>query len=268
MTIHNISVSANRQVNITVDEYGDGQPVLLLHGGAGPQSMTGFAQRLAAREHAHVYVPYHPGFGGTTRPDWLQSIGALAEIYVALLDQLDLDNVTVVGNSIGGWIAAEMAIRGSARISNFILVSAVGIGVEGQTVADVFSLTLDELSKLSYHNPAAFRRDPATLTDAEKRGLAANREALAVYGGKPPTNDPTLSKRLSQITAPTLVLWGESDGVVTPDYGRAYAAAIPTAEFQLLPNTGHVPQIETPDQLLTAVWNFAAAHATNHPNTP
>jgi len=263
MTNHAITLTADKQVDIAVDEYGSGQPFLLLHGGAGPQSVTGLAQRLVSSERAHVYVPTHPGFGGTSRPDWVDSVGMLADIYVAFIDQLDLHDVTVIGSSIGGWIAAEMAVRSSSRIQRFILIDAAGIAVEGQSVADIFPLTLDELAKLSYHNPVAFRIDPAMLTDIQKRGIAANRQALAVYGGQPSMTDPTLLKRLGTITAPTLVLWGDSDGIVSPDYGRAYAAAIPTASFQLLPNAGHLPQIETPDQVVSAIQDFVNAHTTS-----
>lgn len=248
----------------TVDEYGSGHPYLLLHGGAGPLSIMGFAQRLAASEQVHVYVPTHPGFGGTARPDWLNRIGALAESYVALIEQLDLRDVTVVGSSIGGWIAAEMALLHSTRISHFILVDAVGITVEGQPIMDIFPLTLDEVMQFSYYDPAAFRIDPTTFTDIQKRGLAANRQALAVYGGQPSTGDPTLATRLGAVTTPTLVLWGDSDGIVTPDYGRAFAAAIPTAKFELLSKTGHMPHIETPDQVLTAIRNFVTAVQLTH----
>ena len=256
MNTYTIALTTNKQVDIAVDEYGSGQPFLLLHGGAGPQSVSGLAQRLASADRAHTYVPTHPGFGGTNRPDWVNNIGTLADIYVALLDQLDLQAVTVIGSSIGGWIAAEMALRGSSRIRSFILIDAVGIVVPGQPVTDIFPLTMDDLAKLSYHNPAAFRIDMAALTDAQKSIMAANRQALAVYGGQPSMTDPTLLKRLGAITTPTLVLWGDSDGIVTPDYGRAYAAAIPTATFQLLSNTGHLPQIETPEQVLNAVRDF------------
>ncbi len=267
MTTHTITLSTDNRIDITVDEYGTGHPFLLLHGGAGSQSVTGLAQQLATSDHAHTYVPTHPGFGGTTRPDWLNSVRILAETYVALIEQLDLRDVTVIGSSIGGWIAAEMALQASSRIRSFILIDAAGITVEGQPVVDIFPLTMDELAKLSYHNPAAFRIDLAAMPDTQKRIMAANRQALAVYGGQPSMTDPTLRKRLGAITAPTLVLWGDSDGIVTPDYGRAYAAAIPTATFQLLSNTGHLPQIETPDQVLTAIRNFVNVPAGKRPNT-
>ncbi len=267
MTTHTITLSTDNQIDITVDEYGTGHPFLLLHGGAGSQSVTGLAQQLATSDHAHTYVPTHPGFGGTTRPDWLNSVRILAETYVALIEQLDLRDVTVIGSSIGGWIAAEMALQGSSRIRSFILIDAAGITVEGQPVVDIFPLTMDELAKLSYHNPAAFRIDLAAMPDTQKRIMAANRQALAVYGGQPSMTDPTLRKRLGAITTPPLVLWGDSDGIVPPDYGRAYAAAIPTATFQLLSNAGHLPQIETPDQVLTAIRNFVNVPAGKRPNT-
>ncbi|MEP6984263.1 MAG: alpha/beta hydrolase [Chloroflexota bacterium] len=263
MTTYTITLADDKQVTISVSEFGDGSPFFVLHGGAGPQSVSGFAQRLATEDHAHVYVPTHPGFGGTPRPDWLNSIGALAQTYVALIDQLDIQNVTVIGNSIGGWIAAEMALLDSPRISSFILADATGINLEGQPVVDIFKISLDDLSKLSYYNPTAFRIDPSAMTDAQKAGMAANRQTLAVYGGS--MTDPTLLKRLSAVKTSTLVLWGDSDGIVTPTYGRAYAAAIPTATFQILPKTGHLPHLETPDQTLSAVRDFVNALKVGRP---
>jgi pimeloyl-ACP methyl ester carboxylesterase len=244
-------------VPVTVTDRGSGRIFLLLHGGAGPQSVTGFADRFAETEAARVITPVHPGFAGTPRPDTVDSVRALASLYVGLLDELDLADVTVVGNSIGGWIAAEMALVGSARISGVVLVDAAGIEVPGHPVADFFSLTLDEVAEYSYHDPDSFRIDLSTMTPDQLTAMAGNREALAVYGGTAMA-DPGLTARLAGITVPTLVVWGESDRIVDLDYGRAYAAAIPGARFQLLPATGHVPQIETPEQLLHAIWDFAA----------
>jgi pimeloyl-ACP methyl ester carboxylesterase len=244
------------RVEVTVSERGQGQPFLLLHGGAGPQSVTPFAELLATAEHARVITPSHPGFGGSTRPEALDSTGKLAATYLELLDELGLVDVTVVGNSVGGWIAAELALLHSPRVGSVILVDAVGIEVPGHPVVDFFSLTLDQVAELSYHDPTAFRIDPSTMPPAAQAAMAGNRAALAVYGGTSMV-DPTLAGRLSGIDVPTLVLWGDSDRIVDPDYGRAFAAAIPGAQFQLLPDTGHVPQIETPDQLLRAIWDFA-----------
>jgi hypothetical protein len=149
---------------------------------------------------------------------------------VALLGQLELKDVTVIGNSIGGWIAAEMALLASPRVSSAILVDAVGIEVPGHPVADFFSLTMDQVFALSFHNPGPFRVDPATLPPAAQAIAAGNRAALATYAGTA-MSDPTLAGRLARLELPTVVLWGDSDQIADPDYGRAYAAAIPLARF-------------------------------------
>ena len=258
---HTLTVPNIGPVAVTVDERGAGHPVLLLHGGGGPQSVAGFADLLSTAAHAHVLTPTHPGFGGTPRPAGLDSIAGLAALYAALLDRRDQRDVTVVGNSIGGWIAAELALRAPTRLSSVVLVDAVGIAVPGHPVVDFFSLTLDQVAQLSYHDPAAFRVDPAALPAAAQAIMAGNRAALAVYGGTSMA-DPTLRHRLAGITVPTLVLWGASDRIVDPAYGHAYAAAVPGARFQVLTATGHLPQIETPEQLLRAIWDFAAIHAS------
>jgi pimeloyl-ACP methyl ester carboxylesterase len=255
-----VTVDGAGAVPVTYSDRGTGHPFLLLHGGAGPQSVTGFADQLAEDGPARVITPVHPGFAGTPRPGGLNSIAGLARLYVSLLDGLGLDDVTVVGNSIGGWIAAEMALAGSPRVTSVVLVDACGIEVPGHPVADFFALTLDQVAELSYHDPGPFRIDPAAMSAGQRAAMAGNREALAVYGGTAMT-DPGLRDRLGRIAVPALVLWGDSDRIVDPDYGRAYAAAIPGAEFRLLPATGHVPQIETPAQLLGAIRDFAAARA-------
>jgi pimeloyl-ACP methyl ester carboxylesterase len=242
-------------VEVTVTDRGRGRPYLLLHGGAGPQSVADFAQLLADEEQVRVITPTHPGFGGTPRPAALTSVAGLAAVYAELLAQLDLRHVTVVGNSVGGWIAAEMGLLGAPRVGAVVLVGAVGIVVPGHPVADFFSLTLDQVAELSYHDPDSFRIDPAAMPPAQREAMAGNRATLAVYAGTS-MGDATLEARLGAMAVPALVLAGDSDRIVDPDYGRAYAAAIPGARFELLEATGHVPQIETPRQLLGSVAAF------------
>ena len=134
-----------------------------MHGGSGPDTVTGLAELFATAYPARVISPTHPGFAGTARPEALDTIGELAALYVALLDQLELSNVTVVGNSIGGWIAAEMALLESRRITGTVIVDAVGIKVPGHPIADFFSLTMDQVMQLNYHDPAPFRIDLSSL---------------------------------------------------------------------------------------------------------
>lgn len=240
------------QVPVTIDERGSGRTVLLLHGGAGPASVSAFADLLAERTGTRVMTPVHPGFGGTPRPTTLSTVAGLAEVYAGLLDTLDLDDVTVIGNSVGGWIAAELALRHSPRVARIALVDAVGIDVPGRPVADFFALTPDQIAEHSYYDPSkAVIPDPATLPQAAREVLLGNRAALAIYGGD--MTDAGLLTRLHSIDVPALVIWGEADRIADPDYGRAYAAAIPGARFVLLDRTGHVPQIETPETLLDAL---------------
>jgi pimeloyl-ACP methyl ester carboxylesterase len=255
VTGHMVTVDPMGPVEVQVAELGTGRPVLLLHGGAGPMSVAGFAQLFASHHPVRVLTPTHPGFGGTPRPDALNSVSRLAQVYARLLDELDLQDVTVVGNSIGGWIASELALVDRHRLGRLVLVDAAGITVEGHPVADVFHLTMDEVAKRSYHTPAAFPINLAAMSDQQKAGMAANRATLAVYSG-PSMGDDTLRGRLHGIDLPTLALWGASDRIVDPDYGRAWAAAIPGAEFELIPQAGHLPQIETPDALRTSLWGF------------
>ena len=159
-------------LTVRVDERGSGRPMLVLHGGGGPQSVSGFAEALSRR--AHILTPTHPGFAGEPRPEWFDSIDDLALTYLDLLDLLDLRDVVVIGSSMGGWIASEMAVRDSTRLSGIVLVDAVGIQVDGHPIADASSLTPDELSALSFHNPAAFRVDPATVSPEQAAARAAN----------------------------------------------------------------------------------------------
>ncbi len=253
MTTSNVelTIPGLGDVTVTVDDQGEGTPYLLLHGGAGPQSVAGFGALRRATGPARVITPAHPGFGGTPRPDWLATVPGLASVYRALLDRLDLRGVTVLGNSIGGWIAAELALTGTDRIGSLVIVDGVGIDVPGHPVADAMALSLDQLAELSYYEPAKFRIDLDSLTPEQRAGFAANRAALAVYAGS--MMDQALLPRLAAITAPTLVIWGAADRIADAGYGKAFAAGIPGARFVLLPATGHMPQIETPELLLQTI---------------
>ena len=242
-------------VPLFAEERGSGRTVVLLHGGAGPASVAGFADLLAEATRTRVITPVHPGFGGTPRMDALTTVRGLAEVYAGLLDVLALDDVTVVGNSIGGWITAELAIRRPARLGRVVLIDAVGIEIEGHPVSS--DLEPAQLVARSWYDPSkAPNLDPSALSPAARAVFAGNRTALALYGGR--MVDPTLLSRLGSIDVPALVVWGEADRIADPDTGRAFAAAIPGARFELLPETGHVPQLETPDVLLKAMGPFVA----------
>jgi pimeloyl-ACP methyl ester carboxylesterase len=255
-TTRSLDVAGVGMVDVSFDDRGHGRAFLLLHGGAGPFSVAGFADLLSSSRDARVIVPTHPGYNAAPRPEALNSVRGLAALYVGLLSALDLNDVTVVGNSIGGWIAAEMALLDRQRIGRIVLVDAVGIDVAGCPVADVFSMDIGEVMNLSYFDPSKFLVDPASIPEPQRVVMAANMATLRVYAGESSMGDPTLLARLEGVAVPTLVLWGEADRIAEPAYGRAFADAIPGAQFRVLASAGHLPQIETPEQLLEQVWSF------------
>jgi pimeloyl-ACP methyl ester carboxylesterase len=240
------------KVAITLQDRDRTRPFLLLHGGGGVATMTGFADLLAERTHSRVLLPTHPGFGGTPKPDELNSVTALAARYVELLEHLDLSDVTVIGNSFGGWLAAEIALQHSPRVSGAVIVDGIGIEVEGHPITDVSGLSVAEIRSFSFHDPSKAPVPPAGGT-----GPSPDVLALIGYTG-PAMLDQTLAKRLGDIDIPVHVVWGESDGIAGPEYGRAFAAAIPGSTFTLLPKTGHLPQLETPEELLGALLDLGA----------
>jgi pimeloyl-ACP methyl ester carboxylesterase len=170
--------------------------------------------------------------------------------------------VAVVGNSTGGWTAAEPALLGSPRVTGLALVDAVGIDVPGHPVADFFALSFPELAELSYADPDRFRIDPSVLPPAAQAAMAGNRATLAVYAADGMT-DPSLRARLAGIAVPTVVVWGDADRIVDAEVGRAYADAVPGARFELLPATGHLPQLESPEALLAAFSPSCTADGKN-----
>ncbi|MER7973791.1 alpha/beta hydrolase [Streptomyces sp. NPDC096080] len=245
---------------LTVDTYGTATgraPVLLLHGGAGPRTMSGLAAALCG--HTLAVAPTHPGFDSTPRPDWCDSVADLATVYLDLLDELDLTGVLVVGNSVGGWIAAEMALRDTrGRVGALTLLNAVGVHAErpADQVVDPRTLPPAEMTRLSFADPA-FRPDFAAFTDEQCAVAAADQRTLAVYGGPAFSHDPELRGRLHRVTVPVLVLWGEEDGIATTAYGRGYADAFPDARFVAVPGAAHFPQIERPVETVHAIAGFA-----------
>jgi pimeloyl-ACP methyl ester carboxylesterase len=238
-------------VEVTVQDRDRTRPFLLLHGGGGVATMAGFADLLAERTHSRVLLPTHPGFGGTPKAAGLTGVPELAQAYVALLEQLDLADVTVIGNSFGGWLAAEIALQQSPRVSGAVIVDGMGITVEGHPMTDVRGLSLAEIQAYSWHDPSKAPAPPS----AGGTGSSPDVQALIGYAG-PAMTDPTLAERLGGLNLPVHVLWGESDGIVDPEYGKAYAAAIPMATFTPLPRTGHLPQLETPEELLGALLDL------------
>jgi pimeloyl-ACP methyl ester carboxylesterase len=249
-------------VTLQVFRGGYGPTLLVLHDCEVMTEWQPYHAALASR--FTVVAPSHPGFGGSERPEGIDSIDDLAYLYLDFIADLGPQPVDVLGLGMGGWIAAEMAVRCSHRLRRLVLADAVGIKVSGRTEVDIvetFILSREQLLEVGWHDSAlgAERmRLPGTpgLADDELLTLIRNREAAASLTWKPFMHNPALRRRLHRIAVPTLVLWGESDRIVLPDYGRAFQQAIPGAQFQLMAAAGHYPYLEQPDAFVAAATTF------------
>ncbi len=250
-----------RGVQLEIVERGRGRPILWLHGEEGPAPQASFFDLLAG--HGRVLAPSHPGFGHSPDADRIDTVDDLAYLYLDLLAERDARDVVVIGASLGGWIAAEMAVKCSDRLAGLVLVAPLGIKVgdrETRDIPDIFALHPDEVTELQYADPSRSTLDYTILTDDQLTVIARNREATALYAWEPYFHNPKLPQRLHRITAPTLLLWGAADRFVTADYyGAAYRAAIPGARFETIDRAGHFPHLEQPDTLVERIRMFLGA---------
>jgi pimeloyl-ACP methyl ester carboxylesterase len=244
------------QGKITVSRKGSGQQLLLLHGGGGPVINHPFADVLA--QNFELISPIHPGYNGTPVPDHFDWMSDLVHFYLDVLDALKIDKAVVMGFSMGGWLAAELASMSCAKFSRLILVDAVGVKHGGPTdrdIADVFGMAAPALAAIMWHDPSK-APDLGTLTDEQLEMVASNRAALGLYTWEPFMHNPKLPHWLHRINIPTKLIWGASDGLVTPEYGEKYAKLIPGAEFVTIPEAGHSPQGEQPEKFVAEVMRF------------
>jgi pimeloyl-ACP methyl ester carboxylesterase len=245
-------------LTIPAEEVGEGPPALVLHGGGGPATVANVAAHLA-EAGMWATLPTHPGWDLTPRPPELATVPDYADAYLGLIEREELDGALVIGSSLGGWIAAEMATRAEgARIGALVLLDPVGIDVPGEEIADLSTLSPEEIAAAVFHDPAPFTPDQGTVTEEMQRTEEANIAALGEVGGDPYLHDPTLRERLAGVAVPTLILWGASDRLVTPAYGRAFAAAIPDARFELVADAGHLPHLEQPAATFELIDAFLA----------
>jgi pimeloyl-ACP methyl ester carboxylesterase len=254
---------------IEVLRCGRGRPILLIHGVNPVSPQATFLDGLA--EHGEIVAPSAPGFGNSPRPPDFDTMYDLVHLYREVLDGLP-GQARLIGFSFGGWIAAEIAAAGSAKIDRLVLVDPVGIKIGGREERDIvhfFNTSPEELNRRSWHDPA--RRPPGcwglgwqavideTMSDDDMVLLARNWDALCLYAWRPHMYNPQLKQWLRRVSVPTLVLWGASDRIATPEYGRTYARLIPGARFELIECAGHHPELEQPRAFVKAVADFLGA---------
>jgi pimeloyl-ACP methyl ester carboxylesterase len=242
-------------------------PLLLIHDTNPISPKASFVAGLARTRQ--VIAPSHPGFGASPLPPDFDTMYDLVNLYLDVLDNLPDGEVAVAGFGFGGWIAAELAVAGHPRLQRLILVDPVGIkigGREDRDIVHVFNTDPIELDRRAWHDPA--NRPPGIyglgwqatigddMTDAEMITLARNWDSLCLFAWRPHMFNPRLKNWLHRISAPTLVVWGESDRIVTLDYGRHYASLIETAAFETIPRAGHHPELEQPAAFVSIVEQF------------
>ena len=244
-------------VELDVVEQGTGRPLLFLHPGEGLYPQRPWLETLA--KTFRVIAPHHPGWGGSSLPDWLGTVDDLAYLYLDLAAKLDLKDAVLVGNSFGGWIAAEMMVRSTARFSKLVLADPLGIKVsdrETRDIADMHGIAKADYMRLAWADPAKGAVDFTKLPETEIAAHVRGTEAFALFGWKPYMHNPRLKRWLHRIDVPTLLLWGAEDRIVTQGYAEAWRKALPDARLETIAGAGHYPQWEQPEAFAAKIGKF------------
>ncbi len=234
---------------------GSGPPLLFLHGAGGAGTWLPFMARLSQR--FDVIVPEHPGFGASDTPEWLDTISDLANFYLEFLDRLDLKGVHLVGSSLGGWIAADLAVRNATRLASLTLVGAAGIHVPGVPQVDTFLANDEQRVRDLFYDQALADKVIALAAGPEAEDISLkNRTTTARLVWQPRSHDPQLRKWLHRINVPALLIWGSDDKLFPRDYAFVYRELIPGSKAVVLPECGHLPHIEKADAFVSEFEAF------------
>ena len=251
---HRESMETVAGCRVRVMRKGEGEPLLFLHGAAGAGRWLPFMETLSASYD--VIVPEHPGFGGSDTPDWLDNVGDLAFFYLDFIDHVGLEKVHLVGTSLGGWVAAELATRCSDRLRTLTLVAPAGIHVKGVKRADMFLMSPEALTQNLFHDQELAKNAPAPANEEELLVVLKNRLTTAKLAWSPRLYNPHLRKWLHRIKVPTKIVWGENDKILPAEYGPAYRDLIPGSSLEVIPACGHLPHVEKAPAFAATVTKF------------
>ena len=236
---------------------GSGPPLLFLHGAGGNSGWQGYHEELS--KSYTVYVPSQAGFNGTERPDWLYTINDLAHFNLELVQALGLDQYILMGSSMGGWVAAEMAAMGVPGMKSLVLVDAAGIKPEQGEIAEIFMVSSDTRLKQRFYDPTQVPNyDQVTreMTPDEQVIDHGNREMASRLCWKPYLHNPSLPHYLRKVSIPTLIVWGRQDAIIPLECGTMFEKSISNSNLKVIDNCGHSPAVERPQEFLDAVNDF------------
>jgi pimeloyl-ACP methyl ester carboxylesterase len=247
-----------RDCRIRLMRGGAGAPLLFLHGGGGAGIWLPCMAQLAKK--FDVIAPEHPGFGDSDTPPWLDTIEDLANFYLDFLDQLDLRGVHLIGSSLGGWVAAELAVRNATRLASLTLIGAAGLHLTEVEQVDTFLSNDEQRIRDLFHDQDLAE---AVIAGSERPELEdaalKNRMMTAKLSWQPRNHDPHLRKWLHRIKVPTLLVWGDHDRLFPKEYALAYQRLIPGAKVVIIPDCGHLPHVEKGDEFAAELTTFIGA---------
>ena len=255
-----LTIETPRGARCRVLEAGSGPPLVFLHGAGGLLAENGFLDALARRYH--VFAPELPGYGESTGEELLEDMLDFTLHGWDVVAALGLDRPHLVGHSMGGMIAAEMACVAPNDLAKLALVDAAGLWIDEHPIPDLFSLLPFEFAELLFHDPAA---GAALLTggvdfsdiEALREFYIGNARRMGMASKILfPVPNRRVSKRLYRLSADTLILWGGSDRLIPPIYALRWAKLIPRARVVLIDSAGHMLPYEQPDAFVSALSEF------------
>lgn len=234
---------------------GEGATVLFLHGSGGLPVWNRFFEALSQK--FRVLVPEHPGFGSDTHAERIRNIADLAMYYLDFLDSLAVGPVHLIGHSLGGWAAAELATRNCTKLKSLTLIAPAGLRVKGVPMGDNFIWSPEELTRNLYHDQGlAVEILNRPLTEEEADRQLTNRFMAARLGWEPRLFSPRLSQWLHRIAVPALLIWGREDRLIPSSYAGEWETGIQHLRKYMIAGCGHVPYIEKPADTASAVVEF------------
>ncbi len=234
-------------------EAGAGASVLFLHGAAGA-AWDPLLDKLSAKYR--VLAPEHPGFGRAPVPDWMMSVGDVAFFYLDALRALDLRGVHLIGHGLGGWIAAEIAIRSTERLASLALLAPAGVESPQAPFDDIFAWPAEEFARRQFHDPELAQQWQQAQAKLDIDIVLQNRTALARLAWNPRMHNPQLPYWLHRIDVPTLLIWGEDDRVVPFPCHEPFKREIGQAQLLALPKSGHALAIERASEVAARLEAF------------